>query len=505
MLRQFFSKKRFSFSAVIISIVSVLGLVALYLVLTQPEERKYTKFIYEKSAQFHRPDRNPIIVIPGILGSRLIDQASGMKVWGAFKGVSVDPATPEGARLLSLPMHGQKKCPDGTPCLLKDQRDEVASDGVLDEIELDLFGVPVGIQAYANILATLGAGGYSDQSVGLGGIDYGDDHFTCFQFAYDWRRDNVENAKRLAQFIAEKKAFVRAEYKKKFGIDKDDIKFDIVAHSMGGLVARYFLRYGGQDIDQMDSADIPWTGSADIERLIMVGTPNAGSVDSYIELVEGFDAGRPVLPFYPSTILGTYPSIYQLLPRPRHKAITWDTGGVEESAEVDIYDPEIWNKFGWGLASKSLENTQLLENILPEVDSPEKRREIALVQQARILNRAKKFHELIDIPALPPKGVEMFLVAGDVVDTLSTVKLDPITGKVKSKRYSAGDGTVLRSSALMDERIGQEWEPQLESPIFWSSVLFMAEDHLGLTQHPSFENNVLFWLLEDQRTTLSQK
>jgi len=64
---------------------------------------------------------------------------------------------------------------------------------------------------------------------------------------------------------------------------------------------------------------------------------------------------------------------------------------------------------------------------------------------------------------------------------------------------------VLRSSALMDERIGQEWEPQLESPIFWSSVLFMAEDHLGLTQHPSFENNVLFWLLEDQRTTLSQK
>ncbi len=31
----------------------------------------------------------------------------------------------------------------------------------------------------------------------LGSTDYGDGHFTCFQFDYDWRRDNVEDAKRL--------------------------------------------------------------------------------------------------------------------------------------------------------------------------------------------------------------------------------------------------------------------------------------------------------------------
>ena len=42
------------------------------------------KILYEKSAQYHRPDRNPVIVIPGILGSRLVDETSGRTVWGAF-------------------------------------------------------------------------------------------------------------------------------------------------------------------------------------------------------------------------------------------------------------------------------------------------------------------------------------------------------------------------------------------------------------------------------------
>ena len=55
----------------------------------------------------------------------------------------------------------------------------------------------------------------------------------------------------------------------------------------------------------------------------------------------------------------------------------------------------------------------------------------------------------------------------------------------------------------MDERLGQGWTPKLQSPISWSSILFMTADHLGLTQDPSFENNVLYWLLEDQRTGIS--
>ena len=185
-----------------------------------------------------------------------------------------------------------------------------------------------------------------------------------------------------------------------------------------------------------------------------------------------------------------------------NRAIVWDRVGGEGAAEVDLYDSHIWKKFGWGLASKSPKAEEVLKNILPGVESPKERREIALAQQTRVLERAKQFHNMIDKPAEPPKGVEIFLVAGDVVETLSGLKLDPQTGRITEKLYSPGDGSVLRSSALMDERVGGEWVPQLDSPVFWSSVLFVASDHLGLTRDPNFENNVLFWLLEDQRNTL---
>jgi len=499
MWRHFFSRKRFSLVGIAITFLVVGLSFGVYDLYYKTKKRSFIKFTYERSAQYHRPERNPVIVIPGILGSRLLDQASGLRVWGAFNGVSIDPSTKEGLQVLSLPIDDPATCYFQNECLLKDQKDSLTPDGVLDEINLDLFGLPVGVQAYANILSILGAGGYRDESMGLNGVDYGDEHFTCFQFDYDWRRDNVENARRLEQFIAEKKAFVRAEYKKKFNIDKDNIKFDIVAHSMGGLLARYFLRYGGEDVDSMSPDSIPWTGSKDVERLIMVGTPNAGAADSYVQLVEGFDVGKPVLPYYPPALLGTYPSIYQLLPRPRHKSIVW---AGDESTEVDIYDSKIWEKFGWGLASESPETQTLLKNILPQVDSADERRQIALKQQARILKRTKHFHALIDKPAAPPKGLELFMVAGDVVETLSQVTIDPESGNIKKRSLSSGDGSVLRTSTLMDERVGQEWGPQLVSPISWSSALFLASDHLGLTRDPNFENNVLFWLLEDQRTTI---
>jgi hypothetical protein len=56
-----------------------------------------------------------------------------------------------------------------------------------------------------NILMALGVGGYRDQGLSdAGAIDYGDDHFTCFQFDYDWRRDIVENARALEKFIQKK-------------------------------------------------------------------------------------------------------------------------------------------------------------------------------------------------------------------------------------------------------------------------------------------------------------
>lgn len=78
---------------------------------------------------------------------------------------------------------------------------------------------------------------------------------TLFPFPYQWRQDNVKTAGQLAQKIADVKGFCGCP------------KVDLVGHSMGGLVARQYIE---SDAYQND-----------VQNLIQIATPNAGSVDSY--------------------------------------------------------------------------------------------------------------------------------------------------------------------------------------------------------------------------------
>lgn len=446
--------------------------------------------IYARAAQHHGPDRNPIIVIPGILGSVLIEEETQRTVWGAFKRQTADPRTSEGAELLALPIAAN------TP--LSELRDGVESNGVLDQVRLTLLGIPVAIRAYVGILTTLGAGGYTDQAIGLNGVDYGAGHFTCFQFDYDWRRDNVENAQRLKAFIEDRRAYLQAEYKTRYGIDNADIEFDIVAHSMGGLLTRYFMRYGDADLPADGSLpSLTWAGTKHLGRVVLVGTPNAGAGEAFEQLLNGYDPGRPVLPHYPAAVMGTYPSIYQLLPRPRHQRVVFE--GPEETPIGDLYDGNLWDQYGWGLAARTKTVSRFLETALPDVADPEERRNIATGFQSTALSRARQFHAALDRPAKLPDTVDLYLFAGDAEPTVDRVEVDPRSGEAKTKDFGSGDGTVVRYSALMDERTGQDWQPFLDSPIDWTNVSFLDADHIGLTSHPSFANNVLYLLLEEQR------
>ncbi len=54
--------------------------------------------LYGQVARYHDETTNPVIVIPGILGSKLIDPASGRTVWGAFGGGAANPQKSDGAR-----------------------------------------------------------------------------------------------------------------------------------------------------------------------------------------------------------------------------------------------------------------------------------------------------------------------------------------------------------------------------------------------------------------------
>ncbi len=160
--------------------------------------------LYNQLAQQEDPFRNPVIVIPGILGSRLEEGTTGEVVWGAFGSGAVDPTSAEGAHLLALPMEPGAD--------LKDLRDSARQARALDRVVLKFFGIPIELNAYYKILRTLGAGGYRDQQLAEShAVDYGNRHFTCFQFAYDWRRDLVESAQGLDRFIKAKEIEVQQE------------------------------------------------------------------------------------------------------------------------------------------------------------------------------------------------------------------------------------------------------------------------------------------------------
>jgi len=445
--------------------------------------------LYNRAAQLEDARRNPVIVIPGILGSKLYDPKSGELVWGAFSGGAMSPDNPQGARTIALPMEPDKRFDELT--------DEVVTDGALDQVTVNVFGLSIELNAYFQILNTLGAGGYRDNQLGeRGGLDYGEGHFTCFQFDYDWRRDIAGSAKLLHEFILARRAYVQEEIATRYGIENHDVKFDLVAHSMGGLVARYYLRYGPADLPEDGSPPpLTWDGARYVERAVMIATPNAGSVNALMELVEGNKLG-PFLPRYQPALIGTMPSVYQLLPRSRHGAVV--NGADDKTPIKDIYDPALWEKLQWGLAAP--DQGELLRTLLPDVEDASERRSIALDHQAKALRRAKQFTSAIDEPASPPPGLTLHLIAGDAVPTDAVVAVNFDSGELQVIEKAPGDGTVLRTSALMDERVEQDRATRLESPIAWDRVTFLFQDHLGLTSDPTFSDNLLFLLLEQPET-----
>jgi len=440
--------------------------------------------LYTPLVTYQKPERNPVIVIPGILGSRLKDTETGMMVWGAFSGEYADPTTPGGARLTALPM--KKETP------LRELKDSVVSDGALDRLNFKVLMIPVRLTAYLNILKILGIAGYRDEDIAKSHtVKYPKEHFTSFQFDYDWRRDIVENAQLLGEFIQEKRRYVKDEIKKQYGIEDYDVKFDIVAHSMGGLIARYYMRYGLADLPKDDSLpEVTWDGVKHIRKLVMVGTPNEGSIVALLNLAKGYK--KRFIPRFSPAILGTMPSLYQIIPYENMKMVVERGQGAGES--VDVLEMSFWEKMQWGLLDP--DQDKYLKWLIDGTGSAEERREVAADHLRKCLSRAKKLRQALRIPADLPGDISISLFAGDAIPTDAVLEVDMEKGSFRVIKWSPGDGKVLRSSALMDERVAADWSPTLKSPIKWSHVIFLFTDHVGMTKDPVFSDNILYYLLE---------
>lgn len=460
-------------------------LVVVGLVGCRSEPRPDLGAIYDESAQKIGAQRNPVIVIPGILGSKLEEPGMKTPVWGAFTYGAADPDYPEGARLVALPMG------KGKP--LSELRDSVVPTTVLDSVEIDVALLVRGLEidAYDEIITTLAAGAYRDEMIELAtsGPVNQEGHFTCFQYAYDWRRDISEQA----VVLHERVLYAANAAQDGFNLDAPP-KVDIVAHSMGGLVLRYYLRYGAQPLpDDGSLPELNWAGAQHIERAIIIGTPSAGSVLSLTQLVEGVNYVGLITPTYRPAVLGSMPSIYQLLPRVRHQRIVDETTGEP----IDFLDAMVWNHYGWGLADPDDARTR--KWLLPDIEDAAERDAIAYEHLEKCLARAEQTFRALDRPATDkPEHLRMILYAGDVDETPDVISVNA-KGKLKIKSTAPGDGTVTRASTLLDERIGSDYQPRVQSPIQWDQVQFIPADHIGLTSDPSFSNNVLYELLERPR------
>jgi len=99
------------------------------------------------------------------------------------------------------------------------------------------------LHTYDDLIATLDANGYTPE------ID-------LFPFPYNWRKSNVETAELLKEKIDEVKEICECD------------KVDLVAHSMGGLVARQYIQ---SDVYEDD-----------VDQLIFLGTPHLGAPKAYL-------------------------------------------------------------------------------------------------------------------------------------------------------------------------------------------------------------------------------
>ncbi len=457
--------------------------------------------------------RNPVIVIHGILGARLAQRSTGKTVWGAFTSDTLDPDSKEGARAIALPLEPPACCTDYDP-----EQEDVYAAGPLTALKVSILFNIISVKIYANIIRALGAGGYTDP-IAYEPLSprYADDHFTCYTFFYDWRRDNVQNAVALHKFIQEsrkeidRRAMLKIKKLRQEGSEESIMhatellawlgkgyRFDIVAHSMGGLLARYYLRYGAADLPEDGTqATVTWAGSKEVDRMILVGTPNLGSIDSLRQLQEGFKPGF-LLPRYHKALLGSMASIYQLLPRSRH-GVLLDSN--KQAAKVDLMDPEVWRQNGWGLMDKKAD--KMLQWLLPEAKTTEERRDKAYTYLQWCLERARLFHAAMDKKPENPCPSRIYLFASGSRPTLTRAllkkkgdRLLPSFGN-SSALLSPGDETVPRYSAVGDEREGKPFQFGLQSNIPWTNKTFLSGDHLGLTMNAEFTDNMLHILLEE--------
>jgi pimeloyl-ACP methyl ester carboxylesterase len=142
-----------------------------------------------------------------------------------------------------------------------------------------------------------------------------------FCFGYDWRQDCARTAEQLGEFVAEVAA--RTALLPHYREDRAGMQVDLVGHSMGGLIIAALL--GGA------------RRAPAVRRVVTLGTPFRGSIDSILKLAIGMGSLTGDHPRdREREAARVTPALYQLLPS--------YAGAIDAAPSLpsDIFEIDAW-------------------------------------------------------------------------------------------------------------------------------------------------------------------
>ncbi|HEU0153512.1 MAG TPA: hypothetical protein VFQ84_09225 [Arenimonas sp.] len=428
-------------------------------------ERPDLARLYE--AQVQREDQPPVILIHGLMGSTLVERGSGKEFWPGSIGTLAFSEYRELARMRQAERDGGGLVPG------------------------DLFYGVARTDYYAALIDAL-------ENVGRfkrgepGDPVPANDRRRYYVLLYDWRRENLEAVRQLHALIEQ----IRRDY------DDPDLPVDILAHSNGGLIANYYLRYGPTDV--LDQAVFtPWDeGAHRVRRVVMLGTPSLGAVTSLERLQQGFKVAWRTVPV---EVLATFATPFEALPHPESKVVLSPDG---HPIDFDIYDADAWRVRRWSVFSPEVEARVMAGAPDPQTGALE----MAELQGffVRHLARAKRFQLALSAP-MRANGIEVAVFGGDCSLTPAYAVLDrdgdqerlvvrpeEVKARVPGVDYARlmlhpGDGLVTRESQLGRGLPDIPGQPGRFFPLAQS--FFLCERHDQLSVNPYFQNNLLNFLL----------
>ena len=413
-------------------------------------------------------DDTPVILIPGLFGSKLRDRITGEEVWPGHAG-----------RVLFSNFHDLAL--DFDPRTLAVRQDRLVAYDLADSV--------LGRDFYGPILRTLVEfGGYVRAEPGTAARP---GQRRLYLFAYDWRQDNVEHARGLEVLIDQ----IRADYR------DPTLRVDIVAHSMGGLIARYYLRYGTRDVlDGMPSL-ISLYGAQRVRKLVLLGTPNFGAVSAVHGYLEGQRIG---LRNMPPEVLATMPSGYQLFP---HPLAPWVVDGDGRPLPDNLFEAETWQRYGWNVYDPRVAARVTLAHGGDQANLDALRRFFAFR-----LERARRLAWMLSTPE-PATPIRYVLFGGDCTLTPARIAIERQAGvpravlaprklgqgathaALEHVMLEPGDGRVTRPSLLARQTLDPSAPQHEQSFLPLAYHFFLCERHDRLTSNVSFQDNLLNVLL----------